>query len=118
MAKKKQKPSEPKVGKSTVVGRVFRGQILSSEFFRRHWLAVVITVVVALVYITTKYVSQTNMEKIDSLNEQLTIVKNEMSRERSTFMGRTRETGIRQLVDSLVPGLEVQQRPPYKLTAQ
>ncbi|MDE5664713.1 FtsL-like putative cell division protein [uncultured Duncaniella sp.] len=99
----------------SLISRLFRGQILSSDFFARHWLPVVLGVVVAMVYITTKYTCQTNMEKIADLERKLEIVNNEKSRERSAFMGRIRETSMQQLVDSLHLNLKVQSQPPYKI---
>ncbi len=74
-----------------------------------------IGVVVAMVYITTKYTCQTNMEKIAELERKLEIVNNEKSRERSAFMGRIRETSMQQMVDSLHLNLKVQSQPPYKI---
>ena len=75
----------------------------------------VLGVVVAMVYITTKYTCQTNMEKIADLERRLEIVTNEKSRERSAFMGRIRETSMQEMVDSLHLNLKVQSQPPYKI---
>ena len=75
----------------------------------------VLGVVVAMVYITTKYTCQTNMEKIAELERRLEIVTNEKSRERSAFMGRIRETYMQEMVDSLHLNLKVQSQPPYKI---
>ena len=97
------------------IERLFRGQVISSDFFARHWLPVVITILVIMIYITTKYTCQTNMEKIASLERQLEIVTNEKARERSKFMGRIRETSMQQMVDSLHLNLRVQTHPPYKI---
>ncbi len=97
------------------IERLFRGQVISSDFFARHWLPVVITILVIMIYITTKYTCQTNMEKISALERQLEIVTNEKARERSAFMGRIRETSMQQMVDSLHLNLKVQTQPPYKI---
>ena len=74
-----------------------------------------ICIVVIMVYITTKYTCQTNMEKIASLERTLEIVNNEKARERSAFMGRIRETAMQEMVDSLHLNLKVQSQPPYKI---
>lgn len=100
-----------------MLGRVFRGQVISSDFFARHWLATLIVIAVIMVYITTKYFCQTNMERIAELTTQLEILENEVSHERSTYMGRTRETSMQRLVDSLGLGLRVQPQPPFKIPA-
>ncbi len=109
------KKTEKPHGRPSIVSRLFRGQIISSDFFARHWLPVLIFVLVVMVYITTKYTCQTNMEKIASLEKRLEIVNNEKARERSAFMGRIRETSMQHRVDSLHLNLKVQSRPPYKI---
>ncbi len=75
----------------------------------------VLVVLVAIIYITTKYTCQTNMEKIAELERKLEIVNNEKARERSKFMGRIRETSMQQMVDSLGLNLNVQTQPPFKI---
>lgn len=109
------KNTEKPHGQPSIITRLFRGQILSSDFFARHWLPVVICVLVVMVYITTKYTCQTNMERIAALERQLEVVNNEKARERSAFMGRIRETSMQQMVDSLHLNLKVQSQPPYKI---
>ena len=101
--------------KASIITRLFRGQVLSSDFFARHWLPVLICIVVIMVYITTKYTCQTNMEKIASLERTLEIDNNEKARARSAFMGRIRETAMQEMVDSLHLNLKVQSQPPYKI---
>jgi hypothetical protein len=101
--------------RSSFVARLFRGQLLSSDFFARNWLPVLISIIVIMIYITNKYVCQTNMEKIAALTRELEVVENEKARERSEFMGRTRETSMQQLVDSMHLNLKVQSHPPYKV---
>ena len=95
--------------------RVAFGQVISSDFFARHWLPVVIFVIVMMVYITTKFTYRTNIEKITALERQLEIVENEKDRERSAFMSRTRETSMQQMVDSLHLGLRVQPQPAFRI---
>lgn len=97
------------------LSRLFHGRMISSDFFARHWLPVTVFIIVMMVYITTKYTCQTNMEKISALEKQLEIVENEKARERSAFMGRIRETSMKHLIDSLHLNLNVQSQPPYKI---
>ena len=99
--------------KSPYIFRVFRGQVISSDFFARHWLPILIFIIVMMVYITTKFTYHTNIEKIEALQKQLEIVQNESSRERSLFMSRIRETSMQQMVDSLHLNLRVQPQPPF-----
>ncbi len=101
--------------KTPYIVRVFRGQVISSDFFARHWLPVLIFIIVMMVYITTKFTYRTNIEKIEMLTKQLEIVQNESQRERSLFMSRIRETSMQQMVDSLHLNLRVQPQPPFKI---
>ena len=95
--------------------RILRGQIISSDFFARHWPWCVLAVVVLLTYITTKYECQTKMEEIRRLGRELEVVKTERIREKSQYMSRTRESSMNELVDSNHLDLRVQETPPFKL---
>lgn len=95
--------------------RALHGQIISVEFFKRHWLGVLCIVMLLLMYISTKYICQTRIEKIDKLNRELEVVKTERVRVRSEYMGRTSESAMQHMVDSLNLGIESRERPPYLL---
>lgn len=97
------------------LGRLRRGQILSLDFFRRHWGVIAVVMTFLLLYITNKYYCQTSMEQIRSLNRELELVKTERVRAKSIYMSRTRESSMQQLIDSLGLGLSVQTRPPFKI---
>lgn len=101
--------------KGNFLWKIFRGQLISSDFFARHWLPTLIFIIVIMVYITTKFTYRTNIEKIEALQKQLEIVQNESSRERSQFMSSIRETAMQQMVDSLHLNLRVQPQPPFKI---
>lgn len=92
------------------------GALVSSDFFARYWLQIVIFVIVMMVYITTKFTYRANLERISALEKRLEIVENEMDRERSAYRSRTRETSMQQMVDSLHLDLKVQPRPIYEIT--
>lgn len=107
--------SRKRQGVGKTVTRVFRGQVISIDFFARHWLPVLVILVLLMVNITGKYVCQTRMEQINRLNHELEIVKAEAVRVRSLYMGRTCESSLQHLVDSMHLGLSVSERPPFKL---
>jgi hypothetical protein len=98
--------------------RTIHGQILSTDFFRRHWLPVLGIVVMLMIYITNRYTCQTQMETIQKLEHQLEVAKTERIREKSTYMSRIRESKMQHKVDSLRLGLTVQERPPFQLTRE
>ncbi len=104
------KPKKAGIGK-----RFAFGTMISSEFFAKHWLPIVIFVVVMMVYITTKFTYRANIERISALEKRLEIVENERDRERSAYRSRTRETSMQQMVDSLHLDLRVQPRPSFEV---
>lgn len=95
--------------------RALHGRLLSTDFFRRHWLPVLGVVAMLMIYITNRYTCQTQMETIQRLERELEVAKTERIREKSTYMSRIRESKMQQKVDSLRLGLTVQERPPYRL---
>lgn len=95
--------------------RILYGNVLRLEFFTKHWITFFALLVLMMVYISTKYQCMTAMEEIKKLEKELSIVKSERIRHRSTYMSRIRESAMQQLVDSVMPGLAIQERPPYHL---
>lgn len=97
------------------VGRILRGQLITSDFFVNNAVALAFGVLVLLGYISSKYEMQTRMETLRKYNNELETVRAERVRARSLYMGRIRESSMQQLVDSLHLGLHIQDRPPYEL---
>lgn len=106
------KEGKPKRG---IGKRVAFGQVISSDFFARHWLPVVIFILVMMIYITTKFTYRTNIEKISALEKKLELVENERDRELSRFRSRIRESSMQHMVDSLHLGLKVQPQPAFRV---
>lgn len=97
------------------IGRLLRGQVITSDFFVNNAVALGFSVLVLLGYISSKYEMQTRMETLRKYTNELETVKAERVRARSLYMGRIRESAMQQLVDSLNLGLHVQDRPPYEI---
>lgn len=116
--KKTKKTSEKSwlSGLQDVISSIIYGRILSIDFFARHWLKVLLAVVMIMVYITSKYQCQTKMEEIRSLEQKLEIIETERLRVRGEYMSLVRESSMTHLVDSLKLGLKVQEQPPFKLS--
>ncbi len=98
------------------ISRLLYGQVISVDFFLRHWLVIFTALAIIMMYITNKYNTQTKMEEIRVLTRELEIVKTERIRVRSAYMSRIRESEMQQLVDSIGLGLSVSEQPPYKLS--
>lgn len=103
--------------KQNIFKRLLYGNVVTAEFFGRHWIKFFLLVIIVMVYISTKYQCMTNMESIKKLENDLNIVKTESVRERSDYMSRIRESSMQQMVDSLIPGLKVPVQPPYVLNS-
>ena len=108
-------PGKQQNRNGNIIGRVFRGQIISSDFFTRNWLVVAFAVAFLLAYITSNYTCKTKMEEVRRLERELEIVKTERVRARSEYMGKVKESSMQALVDSLHLGLQVQEQPPFRL---
>lgn len=92
---------------------MFMGSFVSLRFVKKHWVTLFVTLVLIMTYISTKYQCMTDMETIAKLHKELDVAQTERIREQSTFRSRIRESAMQELVDSLLPGLGVQEQPPY-----
>ncbi len=84
---------------------------------RRNWLLVLAVTTMLMIYITSRYTCQTQMETIQRLERDLEVVKTERIREKSTYMSRIRESQMQHLADSMRLGLTIQEQPPFRLAA-
>lgn len=112
----KGKEETAKRGRLSIMRRALHGRMLSLDFFSRHWLWVLTIVVMLMIYITSRYTCQTQMEDIQRLTRELEVAKTERVREKSVYMSRIRESQMQHMVDSLRLGLTVQEQPPYKIS--
>ena len=123
MSPRQQTPKNKADGKGqlkrqNIFHRVLYGNVVTTEFFARHWITIFVLVVIVMTFISTKYQCMTAMETIESLQTELNVVKTECIRQRSDYMSRIRESAMQELVDSVLPGLAVPDQPPYTLTAE
>lgn len=94
---------------------VIFGDIITSNFFSNNKFTILTVVALLMFYITIKYECQTRMETIAKLQKELVIVKSESIREQSLFRSRTRESNMKQMVDSMHLQLTIPDQPPVKL---
>ena len=92
-----------------------QGGSIRVEFFLRYWIQLFWLLIMCMAFISSKYQTMTKMETIKSLQQELMVVNTERIRERSTYMSRIRESAMQQLVDTVRPGLTVQEQPPFVL---
>ena len=67
--------------------RIIHGRLLSIDFFRHHWLSVMLAVAMVMIYITNRYQCLTRMEHIRALEQELEIVETERIRVKSIDAG-------------------------------
>ncbi|MCM1293095.1 MAG: FtsL-like putative cell division protein [Bacteroides sp.] len=103
---------------SNILRQVMFGKIVSSDFFARNWVAMLIIVSMILAYTAGKYTCQTKMEQVRRLTSELEIVRAERIRAKSEYMGKVRESAMQKMVDELNLGLTVQEFPPYVINEQ
>lgn len=99
----------------SILNRTVEGSWLSGAFFARHWLQIFVALVMVLVYITNRYSCQRSMEEIRRLNNRLDVVQTESYRVRGIYMGRIRESALKEKVQEAGLELSVQNQPPYLL---
>ena len=101
-----------------MVSRVLHGQVVSVDFFMRHWLLILVGLVFIMIYITNKYNCQTGMEEIQQLKKELEVVRTERIREKSAYMSKLTEQSMQARLDSMHLNLTVQSNPPFHLPAK
>lgn len=116
MALLKKKNKTTKAGaepRTSVIQHILHGNVITTDFFVKHWIKVFLVTVIIMISISTKYQCMTSMEEIQRLHQTLNISRTECVRERSEYMSRIRESAMSELVDSLLPGLTSSDQPPY-----
>lgn len=88
---------------------------VSGKVFLRHLPLIVLVVFLALSYISVRFDCVTAMETVAHLKRRLEIVRTETQRQRSDYMSATCESSMKEMVDTLHLGLQIQEQPPYRL---
>lgn len=88
---------------------------VSGKVFLRHLPVIVLIVFLALSYISVRFDCVTAMETVAHLKRRLEIVRTETQRQRSDYMSATCESSMKEMVDTLHLGLQIQEQPPYRL---
>ena len=106
----------PRLSRHSIWRGALHGRVLSLDFMRRNWLLVLAVTTMLMIYITSRYTCQTQMERIRTLERELEVAKTERVRAKSAYMSKIRESSIQEMVDSLGLGITVQEQPPYRLS--
>ena len=116
---KKNADSEDRLSLLGILQGVFQGRIfLTLEFFKRYWLYIIAATVMMLMYISNKYVYQSDMAKLKELKTSLNNARTDYVDASSNYNSRILESQMKQRVDSMGIDLNISNQPPYELKSE
>ena len=121
-SKKKQKKEEKGEDSFTLnpivlSQRLLQGRsFLSLGFFKRYWIYVVAGTVMMLMYISNKYVYQSDKAKLGTMKVMLNNASTDFVDASSRYNSRILESQMKTYVDSMGIDLNLSKEPPFKLT--
>ena len=103
----------------TLVQRTLQGRMfLTLEFFKRNWLYVIAATLMMLMYISNKYVYQSDKAKLGDLKVSLNNARTDYVDASSTYNSKILESQMKSYIDSMGIDLNISKQPPYKLTEE
>lgn len=84
-----------------------QGDAVDSRLFKRHFFVTAFTIITCLLFIAARFDNATKSRDIRALNARIEQERTRMQKELSRYYTLTRESAMRQLVDSLNLGLAV-----------
>lgn len=104
------------VKKKISVRDVVFGRIISHDLLVRHWKKIAVGLLLIMVYISNRYTCQQRLAEINSLERQLTDLRYESMTISSELMGSSRQSQVKELVESKGIDLEESKQPPFQLS--
>lgn len=119
-SKKKQKVEKDEdsftLNPIVLIQRLLQGRsFLSLGFFKRYWIYVVAGTVMMLMYISNKYVYQSDKAKLGTMKVMLNNARTDYVDASSRYNSRILESQMKSYVDSMGIDLNLSKEPPYKL---
>lgn len=117
-SKKQEKESGFSLNPLVLLQRALQGRMfLTLEFFKKYWLYVIAATVMMLMYISNKYVYQSDKAKLGTLKVMLNNASTDYVDASSTYNSRILESQMKSYIDSMGIDLNISKQPPYKLTS-
>ena len=114
--------AEKKINKQSFLAwlksKVIYGQVVPISFVSRYSSVLILLLLLAIGYISNKFMCQLDMAEIRSLKQELARVKTDYVNASAAYYSRIRETEMIHLADSMGLGLKSPDCPPYKLTSK
>ena len=102
-----------------LIQRLLQGRsFLSLGFFKRYWIYVVAGTVMMLMYISNKYVYQSDKAKLGTMKVMLNNARTDFVDASSRYNSRILESQMKSYVDSMGIDLNLSKEPPYILSEQ
>lgn len=102
-----------------LIQRVLQGRtFLTLGFFKRYWIYVVAGTVMMLMYISNKYVYQSDKAKLGTMKVMLNNASTDFVDASSRYNSRILESQMKTYVDSMGIDLNLSKEPPFKLNEQ
>lgn len=112
MEEKKAK-GQKQSGSKSVIKSLLGGDILAHDFFKRQVGLLVLIVVLIILYIDNRYLSQQELVEIDRLKKELVEAKYDALAVSSELTVRSRQSRIEKLISTEGTPLAVSTTPPY-----
>lgn len=120
--KKKEKKEEQEefgftLNPIVLIHRLLQGRsFLSLGFFKRYWIYVVAGTLMMLMYISNKYVYQSDKAKLGTMKVMLNNARTDYVYASSRYNSRILESQMKTYVDSMGIDLNLSKEPPFKIT--
>ncbi|MBP5498412.1 MAG: hypothetical protein J6X81_03465 [Muribaculaceae bacterium] len=97
-----------------IQGKLF----VSFDFYRQNWAYIIAVTIMMLTYIAQKYETQSNLEKVMMLTEELDNARTDCVNASAKYNSMIRESQMKQFIDTMRINLTAPDQPPYKLSAK
>lgn len=115
MAKEEKGIKEQSESKDGILVRLWKGQLLPFHFFKRHWMVTTTVMAMLIMSIANKYSCQVKITEIKQLERKLQVEQANRIGASATYNSLTRESSMKQLIDTMKIDLMSPERPPYNL---
>lgn len=115
MAKEEKNINEQQEPQDGIFMRLWKGQLLPIHFFKRHWMVITTVVTMLIMSIANKYSCQVKITEIKQLERKLQVEQANRIGASATYNSLTRESSMKQLIDTMKIDLMSPERPPYNL---
>lgn len=101
------------IDEKSSIKKLIQGEWISDELFKKNIKVIAISIVLIFFYISNRYTCQDAISQISTLQKELVDIRYEALTLSSDLLGSSRESQVKELVDTKGLGLELLTTPPY-----